>query len=99
MKNELKVYDKYSQKLLKSLPMASEAEVENVMVLSESAFTLERKRSAGERYNRLEKIIQLYQSRKKEFAQLISAEAGKPIGYANAEADRVLATLVWALEE
>jgi len=99
MKNELKVYDKYSQKLLKSLPMASEAEVENVIVLAESAFKLESKRSAGERYARLEKIIQLYQTRKKEFAQLISAEAGKPMGYANAEADRVLATLIWSLEE
>lgn len=99
MKNELKVFDKYSQKLLKTYPLASEAEVENVIVLAESAYALERKRSSGERYARLEKIIQLYQARKKEFALLISAEAGKPMGYANAEADRVLATLIWALEE
>ena len=92
------VQDKYSQELIAKVPMASAAQVESAIVAAESAFGEMKKWSAETRRAYLEKVVLGLQKQKEAFAQLIAAEAGKPISYARSEVARCIITLNTAID-
>lgn len=96
---KLAVYHKFTGAILANLPLAGQAQMEEAIVGAEKAFEVLRKWSAGERSNKLAALRDALAKRKNEFAQLIVAEAGKPISYAKAEVERCLSTLDIAVRE
>jgi glyceraldehyde-3-phosphate dehydrogenase (NADP+) len=92
------VKDKYSQELIAKVPMATSAQVESAIASSERAFKEIGKWSAEKRRAYLEKTLQLFREREEQFAQLIAAEAGKPISYARGEVARCAMTLQLAVD-
>lgn len=96
---KIDIKNKYDGKSLGPAYFASVEQVELATSTAAIQFIEEKKLHAHDRILRLKKIIEEYEKRKKEFAQIISAEAGKPMGYANAEAERALDTLIISYEE
>lgn len=92
------VQDKYSQELIAKVPMATSAQVERAIASSEKAFQEIGKWSAEKRRTCLEKTLQLFREKEEQFAQLIAAEAGKPISYARGEVARCAMTLQLAVD-
>ncbi len=95
----LEVYDKYSGELIGEVPIANEKEVQMAMESNRQAFTVMKKYSAGKRAAFLEKLYQLLDSQKEDFARLIMREAGKPISYARSEVMRALDNIKTGIRE
>jgi acyl-CoA reductase-like NAD-dependent aldehyde dehydrogenase len=95
----LPVRHKYTQELIAELPMATEAQMEQAMAAAEQGYQVMRKWSAEQRSNLLQTTAQLLEVQREWFAQLIVAEAGKPIEYARGEIQRCLITLRRSAEE
>ena len=95
----LTVVDKFSQEVLAELPMATSEQMEEAMAASVKGFHELKSWSAGKRAEYLGKLKNSLEARKEAFAQLIAAEAGKPIGYARAEISRCIVTLETAERE
>jgi len=95
----LKVVDKFTQETMAEIPLATEAQMEQAIVSAEHSFKSFRKWSAGKKAEYLVKLKDALEAKKEEFAHLIVAEAGKPIGYARAEVARCLVTLETAARE
>ena len=93
------VKDKYSGELLSQVTLASDIEVERAVASSKAAFDSFKKSSAGERHELLKALKDKLEQHHEAFSQLLSREAGKPIGYARGEISRCLATLEFAAEE
>jgi len=93
------VLDKYTQSQLASIPLADHALINEAIEYAQIGFQYMRKTSAGERRIMLQRMAEILRDEKEPFAQLITAEAGKPISYARAEVDRCITTLILAAEE
>lgn len=95
----LQVIDKYTQAEITNVPYCSEQQMEDAISGSVEGFHKLKKMSAGERSAALNKIKNALVEHQEEFAQLIAAEAGKPIGYARGEITRCIDTLNTAVSE
>lgn len=95
----LKVYHKYTQELLAELPLATPAQIEDAIQSSVIGFNQIKTWSAGKRAKMLSDLTQAFEEKKDLFAELIAAEAGKPIGYAKAEVNRCADTLATAARQ
>jgi glyceraldehyde-3-phosphate dehydrogenase (NADP+) len=95
----LAVRHKYSQALMAEVPMATEGQMEQAIKAAQAGFQVLRRWSAGARADHLYALRDRLATEKEWFAQLITAEAGKPIDYARGEIDRCLFTLGEAAAE
>lgn len=95
----LPVYDKFTQEMLAEVPLASAEQMETALVSAEQGFESMRSWSAGQRADHLDALMQALHKNAQAFAELIVAEAGKPISYAHTEIERCLMTLRLAKEE
>ena len=95
----LPVRNKYDQSLLSEVPKASMIQMESAIVSSQKGFQEMKKWSAGKRSEKLCQLKGLLHQEADFFAQLISAEAGKPIQYARGEIARCQTTLEFAAAE
>ncbi len=78
---------------------AGESDVEEAIASSVSAASVMAKLASHARYNILQDMAALLYRRRDEFAQTITAEAGKPIADAKREVNRAVQTLTIAAEE
>lgn len=97
--NFLPVVDKYTQEEITKVPYCSNEQMEEAIQASVTAFEELKNWSAGQRSDALEKMRVGLVENQEEFAQLIAAEAGKPIGYARGEVARCIDTLKTAVSE
>ncbi|RMG57112.1 MAG: aldehyde dehydrogenase family protein [Bacteroidetes bacterium] len=95
----LPVHDKYHQTLLGEVSLADGADMEAAIAASVRGFETYRIWPAGRRQAVLETLAERLEAQQEAFAQLICAEAGKPIGYARGEVTRGLLTLRTAAAE
>lgn len=95
----LSVIDKYTQEEIAQVPFCTEQQMEEAIAGSVSGFNELRNWSAGKRSEALQKMYDALKDNQEEFAQLIAAEAGKPIGYARGEIARCLDTIKTAVHE
>jgi acyl-CoA reductase-like NAD-dependent aldehyde dehydrogenase len=79
--------------------LAQPEHVERAIQAAEAAFAVTRKMTAFERQKALAKIAAELTGRAEEFAQCISAEAGKPIRTARGEVERAAFCFQYAAEE
>jgi acyl-CoA reductase-like NAD-dependent aldehyde dehydrogenase len=97
--SELHVKSPYNDKELKVLPFATDRDWLKVVETAQSAFSLWRTSTSFRRSEVLLAVASELESRRDEFAQLMTSEAGKPITYSKAEVDRGLGVLRWAASE
>ncbi len=95
----LRVKNKYNHSLLAEISYLSSDQFDSAVDIAQIAFEEMSNWDAGKKSEMLEKLQVLLIEQKEAFAQLISAEAGKPIEYAKAEVDRCITTLQYASEE
>lgn len=95
----LQVIDKYTQEEIAQVPFCSNEQMEEAIASAVTGFEELKKWSAGQRSEALEKIRVALVENEEAFAQLIAAEAGKPIGYARGEIARCVDTLKTAVSE
>ncbi|MBO8157536.1 MAG: aldehyde dehydrogenase family protein [Bacillaceae bacterium] len=94
----LEVLNKYHQEMFAEVAKATKEEVDEAVASAEYAFH-HHSLSPYERYEILNKVSELLKERKEEFAQVITAEAGKPIKQARGEINRAVETLKLSAEE
>lgn len=90
------ILNPWSGDLVDTVCMARPEEVEAALSSAHRAFPATRRLSARERSLTLEKISSLITARAHEFADLITAEAGKPATMAAAEVERAAQTFRFA---
>jgi glyceraldehyde-3-phosphate dehydrogenase (NADP+) len=95
----LEVRNPYSGDLIGVTYQASRDQLEQAIVGAEQAFEVTRRMPTYERVALLKAMAAGLKSRRDEIAQMISAEAGKPIRDAEVETDRGVFTLETAAEE
>ena len=95
----LEVRSPYSAELIGTTYQASRDQLEQAIVAAEQAFAVTRRMPTYERVTILQKLAAGLKARRDEFAQMIAAEAGKPIRDAEVETDRGVFTLETAAEE
>jgi glyceraldehyde-3-phosphate dehydrogenase (NADP+) len=87
------VRHKWTHEIIAAVPMAGPSDLEEAIACSVDAAAILRQWSAEKRSQMLDRLCALYEAQQVAFAELICAEAGKPITYARAEAARCLVTL------
>ncbi len=92
-KKRLIVKQKYTQEKMMEISLASTDQVEKTIISAEKGFHTIRLWSAEKKKTYLVKLKELLLQKKESFAQLIMAEAGKPIELARSEVDRAITTL------
>ncbi len=98
-KDSISVVNKFSQAEMASIPLAGEAEIEMAFNSATEALPVLRKMSGGERSEILTRLADLVGENADMLADLIVAEAGKPIGYSKGEIARCKTTLQIASRE
>ena len=93
------VNNPFNGQLVADVVYATEADVEEAMVSTVSTVETMGSLPGHARYNILQQIAALLYRRKEEFAQTITAEAGKPIADAKREVSRAIQTFTVAAEE
>jgi glyceraldehyde-3-phosphate dehydrogenase (NADP+) len=93
------VISPFDQRVVGRVCMAQPEHLERAIEAAEKAFAVTRKLGAYERQSALATIAAELRGRAEEFAQCISAEAGKPIRTARGEVDRASFTFQYAAEE
>jgi acyl-CoA reductase-like NAD-dependent aldehyde dehydrogenase len=89
----------FDQRVVGRVCMAGPEHVEEAIAAADKAFKVTRKLAAYERQGALAKIAGELTGRAEEFAQCISAEAGKPIRTARGEVERAAFCFQYAAEE
>jgi glyceraldehyde-3-phosphate dehydrogenase (NADP+) len=89
----------FDQRVVGRVSLATPEHVEQAIQAAHQAFAVTRKLAAYERQKALAKIAAEVTGRAEEFAQCISAEAGKPIRSARAEVARAAFCFQYAAEE
>ncbi len=89
----------FDQRVVGRVSLAGPEHVEAAIAAAEKAFAVTRKLAAYERQKALAAIASELTGRAEEFAQCISAEAGKPIRTARAEVERAAFCFQYAAEE
>jgi acyl-CoA reductase-like NAD-dependent aldehyde dehydrogenase len=90
------VHNPWSGDKLAEVCTGSAEDVERAVASSHSAFQKTRKIPAFERAEKLNAICDLLAKRRQEFVDVIVAEAGKPVSFAEAEVDRARLTFQFA---
>jgi len=85
--------------VLAQVPLGDVATIEAALAAAQEAFPHSRKQAAHQRATCLRAIAQGIEQRRAEFADLIVAEAGKPLTFAEAEVTRAIMTFTAAAEE
>ncbi len=93
------VISPYDGRVIGRVSMAQPEHLERAIQASAEAFAETRKLPAFERQKALAKVASELTGRAEEFAQCISAEAGKPIRTARGEVERAAFTFKYAAEE
>ncbi|MBI2430184.1 MAG: aldehyde dehydrogenase family protein [Ignavibacteriales bacterium] len=89
----------YNNSEIAHVYQANKDQIEQSILSARLAFKITSQYSSYERSEILHSIVLQLKQRKEEFAQLITAEAGKPITFSRAEVDRAIATFDIAAEE
>jgi acyl-CoA reductase-like NAD-dependent aldehyde dehydrogenase len=95
----LEVLSPYDGRVVGRVSLASAADLEQAAAAACAAFQETRKLAAYERQKALAFIAAEFSERAEDFAQCISAEAGKPIRTARAEVERAAFCFQYAAEE
>ena len=90
------VYNPWSGDKLAEVCTGSSEDVERAVASAHSAFQKTQKIPAFERAEKLNSICDLLAKRRQEFVDVIVAEAGKPVSFAEAEVDRARLTFQFA---
>jgi glyceraldehyde-3-phosphate dehydrogenase (NADP+) len=90
------VYNPWSGDKLAEVCTGSAEDVERAVASAHSAFQKTRKILAFERAEKLNAICDFLAKRRQEFVDVIVAEAGKPVSFAEAEVDRARLTFQFA---
>jgi acyl-CoA reductase-like NAD-dependent aldehyde dehydrogenase len=90
------VYNPWSGDKLAKVCMGSSEDVERAVASAHSAFQKTRKIPTFERAEKLTAICDFLAKRRQEFVDVIVAEAGKPVTFAEAEVDRARLTFQFA---
>ncbi len=90
------VYNPWSGDKLAKVCMGSSEDVERAVASAHSAFQKTRKIPTFERAEKLTAICDFLAKRRQEFVDVIVAEAGKPVSFAEAEVDRARLTFQFA---
>jgi len=97
--NELKVINPYNLELIKTIPLASKAELENKMTTAYSLFKDKSKQiPAFNRIEILEKTITIMKERVEELTKLAAIEGGKPYQDSKVEVLRAINGVKLAIE-
>lgn len=94
-----KILNKYTGRVMATLPLATDAQVETAIQAATKIAPHFAKWSAAKRQAHLQKVHDLLAARRDAFVDLIVKEAGKPLDYAKNEIDRCLLTLSTAAAE
>jgi acyl-CoA reductase-like NAD-dependent aldehyde dehydrogenase len=89
----------WDQRVLETVAQASKAQVERAVLFAQTGASRLQRLSSGQRREVLRRIAQGLVSHAQELAQVISAEAGKPITAARAEVARAIETFELAAAE
>ncbi len=95
----LSVYNKYDQKLIAKVPVATPNQVEEALQSVHKVFPVFKKFSAEKRAGILQDLYDMLQAQSEAFAFLIAAEGGKPISYARSEVSRALDNIKTGIRE
>ena len=95
----LEIKSPFDGKLIGTSYRAGQNEIEQAIVSSAKAFEKTKEMPVFERAEKLMRIAEGIKKNKEEFAQIICAEAGKPIKTARQEVDRAIFTFTDAAEE
>jgi len=90
------IHNPWSGEMLANVCMAGSPDVESAVASAHEAFRKTRKLSSSVRAATLEKIAQIISDRRQQFVDVIVAEAGKPVTFAEAEVDRACLTFRFA---
>ena len=90
------VYNPWSGEKLAEVCTGSSEDVERAVASAHSAFQKTRKIPTFERAEKLTAICDFLAKRRQEFVDVIVAEAGKPVSFAEAEVDRARLTFQFA---
>lgn len=93
------VCNKYDDRLIGTLPVATHDQVDEAIAAAEAAATVMADLPAHRRAAILARAAQLLAERREDFARMIAAEAGKALKFARAEVDRAISTFTIASEE
>ncbi len=93
------IVDPYTGATIAQMPQADSAMLDRAIGVALAAFEITRKQPAFERAAILLRAAAAIEKRKAEFAELIVAEAGKPITLAEGEVARAIATFTASAEE
>jgi glyceraldehyde-3-phosphate dehydrogenase (NADP+) len=93
------VVDPFTGKLIAQVTHATESDVDDAIASTCSAAATMGQLPGHARYNILQQVAALLYRRRDEFAQTITAEAGKPIADAKREVSRAIQTFTVAAEE
>jgi len=95
----IEVTSPFDQRVVGRVPLAGPEHVEQAIAAAVKSFAVTRKLAAYERQSALAMIASELVERNEEFAQCISAEAGKPIRTARGEVERAAFCFQYAAEE
>jgi saccharopine dehydrogenase (NAD+, L-lysine forming) len=84
---------------LEPVSLADAIQVETAVASAHAAFTTTRALAAWQRAETLTRIADLLHTRRREVVDCIVAEAGKPVTFAEAEADRARFTFLFAAQQ
>jgi len=98
-KNVLEVLSPYDGKKLGITYKAEKDEIKAAIDAAQGAFEITKNMPVYERSEKILFVAKAIQENKEEFAQIMSAEAGKPIKQARAEVERAIFTFTDAAEE
>ena len=93
------VVDPFTGKLVAQVAQATEFDVDEAIASTSNAAAIMGQLPGHARYNILQQMAALLYRRRDEFAQTITAEAGKPITDAKREVSRAIQTFTVAAEE
>ncbi len=93
------VVDPFTGKLVAQVIQATESDVEEAIASTSGSAATMAQLPAHAKYNMLQQVAALLYRRRDEFAQAITAEAGKPISDAKREVSRAIQTFTVAAEE
>jgi len=96
---KLTIRSPFDEEIVGETFKAGPAEIERAIQAAESGFKLMRTMPVFERAEKLQKVADGIRKNHEEFAQILSAEAGKPIKTARGEVSRAIFTFTDAAEE
>ncbi|MES9794994.1 aldehyde dehydrogenase family protein, partial [Bacillus toyonensis] len=93
------LYAPYSEETLAEIAQGTEEDVQEAVTSAKNAMKKMNTLTAYDRATILEKVAQIMDERREEFAEIIAKEAAKPIRAARGEVDRTVLTYKFAAEE